>query len=145
LNLIYGIVCLLCVDCVLASLRIAQADPGRWIPHFWGGSITINCSLDNISISLISPINKPPRAPRSGCVKWTKFMCFLATCLLLFIVFCFMFRIHSFDNWITTLALTVLVSSRKSPWRCHPKENPLGHRTQWRQIFQSVESRLCIK
>jgi hypothetical protein len=24
----------LCVDCVLASLRIAQADSGRRIPHF---------------------------------------------------------------------------------------------------------------
>jgi hypothetical protein len=33
---------LLCVDCVLGSSRIAQADPGRQTPHFWGGSVTLS-------------------------------------------------------------------------------------------------------
>ncbi len=37
-----GIV-LMCVDCVLAALRIAQADPGRRSPPR-GGSITPNLS-----------------------------------------------------------------------------------------------------
>jgi hypothetical protein len=30
----------MCVDCVIASLRIAQAGPGRWIPP-QGGSIIV--------------------------------------------------------------------------------------------------------
>jgi hypothetical protein len=29
----------MCVDCVLASPRIARADPGRWIPP-WGSFVT---------------------------------------------------------------------------------------------------------
>jgi hypothetical protein len=40
-----GIV-LMCVDCVLASLRIAQSDPGRKPPP-WGGSVTSGNSLWN--------------------------------------------------------------------------------------------------
>jgi hypothetical protein len=31
----------MCVDCVLASPRIAQANPGRWTPPR-GGSVTNN-------------------------------------------------------------------------------------------------------
>jgi hypothetical protein len=39
LKLIYGIV-LVCVDCVLASPRITQANPGRQTPPR-GGSVTV--------------------------------------------------------------------------------------------------------
>jgi hypothetical protein len=35
----------MCIDCVLASLRIAQADHGRWTPPR-GGSVTLSYSSD---------------------------------------------------------------------------------------------------
>jgi hypothetical protein len=41
----------MCVDCVLASPRIAQADPGRQTPPR-GGSITIPVRVDSVEALL---------------------------------------------------------------------------------------------
>jgi hypothetical protein len=52
---IFGIV-LMCVDCVLASPRITQADPGQWTP-LRGGSVTSK-KLNNKLKVIISPLSK---------------------------------------------------------------------------------------
>jgi hypothetical protein len=53
----------MCVDCVLASPRIAQADPGRWTPP-QGGSVTWR--MEGFSPDILQEAEKQVRMVREN-------------------------------------------------------------------------------